>query len=114
MDKGKCVIFSAPSGAGKTTLVKHLMNQPDLPLSFSVSATSREKRENEVDGRDYHFISADEFRTRASVGEFVEWERVYTDQFYGTLRSEVERIWAEGKHVIFDVDVVGGINLKKN
>lgn len=113
MEKGKCVIFSAPSGAGKTTLVKHLMIQPELGLAFSVSATSRAKRANEVDGKDYHFVSADEFRERVEADQFVEWEEVYTDQYYGTLKSEVERIWANGKHVIFDVDVLGGINLKK-
>lgn len=114
MENGKCVIFSAPSGAGKTTLVKHLMTQSDLKLSFSVSATSRPERNNEVNGKDYHFISADEFREKVSNDEFVEWEEVYADQFYGTLRSEIQRIWSEGRNVIFDVDVIGGINLKNN
>ncbi|MDZ4824509.1 MAG: guanylate kinase [Flavobacteriales bacterium] len=110
---GKAIIFSAPSGSGKTTIVHHLLGVHELNLAFSVSATSRSQRGNEVNGKDYHFISADEFLERARQGEFVEWEEVYTDQYYGTLRSEVERIWAEGKNVIFDLDVVGGLNLKK-
>ena len=114
MKTGKCIIFSAPSGAGKTTLVKHLMKQADLKLSFSVSATSRAMRENEVNGKDYHFLSVADFKAKVADSQFVEWEEVYEDQFYGTLKSEVERIWNEGHHVIFDVDVVGGVNLKKN
>ncbi|NBC84382.1 MAG: guanylate kinase [Bacteroidetes bacterium] len=110
---GKMVIFSAPSGSGKTTLVHHLLSLPELNLAFSVSATSREKRPHEVAGTDYYFLSADEFKARIDAGEFVEWEEVYKDVFYGTLNSEVERIWSDGKHVIFDVDVVGGLNLKQ-
>ncbi|MEO8590640.1 MAG: guanylate kinase [Flavobacteriales bacterium] len=108
---GKCVIVSAPSGAGKTTIVRHLIDQ-DQDLAFSVSATSRAKRGHEVDGRDYFFISVEEFRERISDGAFVEWEEVYPGQFYGTLRSEIERIWAHGQSPIFDVDVVGGLHLK--
>lgn len=110
--EGKLIIFSAPSGAGKTTIVHHLLKVfPDL--EFSVSACSREMRKGEEYGIDYYFLSVDEFKDKIERGEFVEWEEVYKDNFYGTLRSEVERIWKKGKHVIFDVDVIGGINLKK-
>lgn len=111
-EKGKLIIFSAPSGAGKTTLVKHLL-ESDLDLEFSVSATSRIMRAGEADGKDYYFISAADFRKRIASNDFLEWEEVYKDHFYGTLKSEVERIWASGKHVIFDVDVIGGLNVKK-
>lgn len=113
MPKGKAIIFSAPSGAGKTTLVRHIVGIEAFNLSFSVSATSREKRGHEVDGKDYHFISVDTFKHKVDVGEFLEWEEVYKDQFYGTLKSEIENIWAQGRNVIFDVDVLGGLNLKK-
>ena len=113
MSKGKAIIFSAPSGAGKTTIVRHLMSIQDLHLSFSVSATTRAKREHEVDGKDYYFISPDEFLHRVKNNEFIEWEEVYNGQYYGTLHSEIERVWGRGEHVIFDVDVVGGLNLKK-
>jgi len=109
--KGKCVIFSAPSGAGKTTIVRALLEQIDL-LEFSVSACSRQPRPNEKNGVDYYFLSAEEFRKKIDNDEFLEWEEVYKDHFYGTLKSEVERIWKDGKAVIFDVDVIGGINLK--
>jgi guanylate kinase len=109
---GKLIIFSAPSGAGKTTIVKALL-QSQLNLEFSISAASREKRPKEVHGKDYYFISADEFRKKIASNEFLEWEEVYKDQFYGTLKSEVERIWSNGHHVIFDVDVIGGLNIKK-
>lgn len=109
---GKVVIFSAPSGAGKTTIVKKMLNQ-EFGLEFSISACSRPKRTNEIDGRDYYFLSVEDFRKKIENDEFLEWEEVYKDQFYGTLRSEVDRIWAKGKDVIFDVDVVGGINIKK-
>ena len=112
MVKGKAIIFSAPSGAGKTTLVKHLLNSLPI-LSFSVSACSREKRMNEIEGKDYYFLSKDEFQEKIQNDEFLEWEEVYDGNYYGTLKSEIEGIWKEGKHVIFDVDVVGGINLKK-
>jgi guanylate kinase len=112
MINGKAIIFSAPSGAGKTTIVKHLLNQYDN-LSFSISACSRSQRPNEIHGVDYYFLSINEFKEKIARNEFVEWEEVYADNFYGTLRSEVERIWKEDKVVIFDVDVVGGVNLKK-
>jgi len=113
MTKGKLIVFSAPSGSGKTTIVKHLLNVDKLNLAFSISAASRNKRGEEVDGEDYYFLSLDEFKHKIEQDEFLEWEEVYKDNFYGTLRSEVERIWAKGKHVIFDIDVVGGLAIKK-
>lgn len=106
------IIFSAPSGSGKTTIVKWLLAE-GLPLEFSVSATSRTPRTGEINGKDYYFLSADEFRMKIENDEFIEWQEVYTDKFYGTFKSEISRIWNSGKHVIFDVDVLGGINLKK-
>ena len=110
--KGKLVIFSAPSGAGKTTIVHWLMKQ--IPeLAFSVSATSRKIRPGEVDGKDYHFLSVDDFKRKIRENAFVEWEEVYDNQYYGTLISEVERLRKEGKHVVFDVDVKGGMNIKR-
>jgi len=108
---GKLVIISAPSGAGKTSIVKHLL-ESGLNLSFSISATTRPLRGNEIEGVDYFFMTVDDFRKRIDNNEFVEWEEVYKDQFYGTLKSELERIWANGQHVLFEVDVKGGINLK--
>lgn len=109
---GKLLIFSAPSGAGKTTLVRYLMDE--IPsLEFSVSAASRKARTGERHGHDYYFLSVDDFKKKIEANEFVEWEEVYEDHFYGTLLSEVERIRNGGKHVVFDVDVVGGINIKK-
>lgn len=111
-EKGKLIIFSAPSGSGKTTLVHYIMSQLDN-LAFSVSATSRPPRGNEKNGVDYYFISVDDFRKKIENEEFVEWEEVYPGQFYGTLKSEVEKLRNEGKTVIFDVDVLGGLNIKK-
>lgn len=110
--QGKLIIFSAPSGAGKTTIVKHLLTR-DLNLEFSVSATSRGMRHTETDGKDYYFLTPDEFRKKIENDEFLEWEEVYAGTFYGTLKAEVERIRRMGKNVIFDVDVVGGCNIKK-
>lgn len=110
--QGKLIIFSAPSGAGKTTIVHQLLASRN-DLEFSISACSRPKRKNEIDGVDYYFITADEFKEKINQGEFLEWEEVYENSYYGTLKSEVERIWAKEKHVIFDVDVVGGLNIKK-
>ncbi|WP_320019690.1 guanylate kinase [Labilibaculum manganireducens] len=109
---GKLFIFSAPSGSGKTTIVQHLLKQ-NFKLEFSISATSRAKRANEIDGKDYHFLSVEEFKTRIENDEFLEWEEVYEGCFYGTLKSEVDKIRKKGKNVIFDVDVVGGTNIKK-
>ncbi len=110
--KGKLIIFSAPSGAGKTTLVKHVMaHVPDL--TFSVSACNRKKRDNETDGKDYYFLTTDEFKEKINKKEFIEWEEVYPDHFYGTLYSEVERKRNRGQHVVFDVDVKGGMSIKK-
>jgi len=110
--KGRLVIISAPSGAGKTTIVKHLLGTR-LDLAFSVSATTRIKRDNETEGKDYYFLSTDNFREKIKNGELIEWQEVYKDHYYGTLKSEIDRIWADGKHVLFDVDVMGGLNLKK-
>ncbi len=110
--KGKFIIVSAPSGAGKTTIVRRLM-QAGLNLEFSVSAASRPPRANEINGKDYFFISIEEFREKISNGELLEWQEVYKDNYYGTLKREVERIWNRGHHVLFDVDVQGGMNLKK-
>lgn len=113
MNKGKLLVFSAPSGSGKTTIVKHLLTQPDLNLEFSVSCTTRSARGKEIQGKDYYFISLEDFKRHIKAEDFVEWEEVYRDNFYGTLKSELERIWALGKHVIFDIDVAGGLRIKR-
>ena len=110
--QGKCVIFSAPSGAGKTTIVHNLLKR-DLGLEFSVSACSREPRPNEVDAKDYYFLGVEGFKEKIDSDAFIEWEEVYTNNFYGTLKSEMDRIWSKGNTVIFDVDVIGGLNIKK-
>ncbi len=109
--KGKLVIISAPSGAGKSTIIRHLLDS-GINLEFSVSATTRQPRGKEKNGKEYYFLSIAEFRRRVQNGDFVEWEEVYKDQLYGTLKSELNRIWANENHVLFDVDVKGGINLK--
>lgn len=112
MADGKLIVFSAPSGSGKTTIVKYLLAQEELDLEFSISATSREPRGAEEHGRDYYFLNLREFKDKIKNDEFLEWEEVYRDNFYGTLKSEVERIWSHGKNVIFDIDVVGGLDIK--
>ncbi len=113
MNAGKAIIFSAPSGAGKTTIVNHLIKK-NPKLGFSISACTRDKRgRTEVDGVDYYFLSAQDFKNKIDKNEFVEWEEVYEGNFYGTLKSEIQRIWDSGRHVIFDVDVKGGIKLKE-
>ena len=109
---GKFIIFSAPSGAGKTSIVKYLLAS-GLPLEFSISACSRQPRMGEVNGKDYYFLSTNEFKEKINHNDFIEWEEVYDGNFYGTLKSEIERIWKDGNHVVFDIDVKGGINLKK-
>lgn len=111
--KNKLIIFSAPSGSGKTTIVKHLLKKYSEKIAFSISASTRSAREGEVHGKDYYFISQEEFLHRIAQHEFVEFEEVYKGTYYGTLRSEIERIWSEGKQVIFDLDVEGGLHLKK-
>ncbi len=108
---GKLIIVTAPSGAGKTTLVRHLLGTYNK-LAFSVSATTRPKRETEMEGKDYYFIQVEKFKSLIAEDAFLEWEEVYENQFYGTLKSEAERLWSEGKHVIFDIDVKGALNLK--
>lgn len=110
---GKIIVFSAPSGTGKSTIIKRLSAYKDLKLGFSISATSRKPREGEADGREYYFISEDEFRRRIKTGEFVEWEEVYSGTLYGTLRSEITRITSAGKNLIMDIDVKGAINIKR-
>ena len=112
MDNNKLIIFSAPSGSGKTTIVKQILKEFQK-LEFSISACSRKPRKGEVDGKDYHFFTIDNFKKKIENDEFIEWEEVYKDQFYGTLKSEITRIWDKGNNVIFDVDVVGGVNIKE-
>ncbi|RTZ05416.1 guanylate kinase [Flavobacterium sp. GSP6] len=109
---GKLIVFSAPSGSGKTTIVRHLLSKEDLNLEFSISAASREPRGEEVNGKDYYFMSTEDFKKHIKNEDFLEWEEVYRNNFYGTLKSEVERIWAKGKNVIFDIDVSGGLRIK--
>ncbi len=109
---GRLLVFSAPSGSGKTTIVRHLLEQKDLNLEFSISAASREPRGEEINGKDYYFISTADFKKHIKADDFLEWEEVYRDNFYGTLKSEVNRIWANGKNVIFDIDVAGGLRIK--
>ena len=111
--QGKLLIFSAPSGAGKTTIVKHLLKTFPDKIAFSVSATTRELRGQEVNNQDYYFISKEDFLHKVAKHEFAEFEEVYAGTFYGTLKSEIQRIWNQGKHVIFDIDVEGGLRLKK-
>ena len=113
IQNGKLIVFSAPSGSGKTTIVRHLLQQKELNLEFSISATSRDKRGDEEHGKDYYYLSLEEFKTKIKNDEFLEWEEVYRDNFYGTLKTEVERIWATGKNVIFDIDVSGGLRIKR-
>jgi guanylate kinase len=113
MESGKLIIFSAPSGSGKTTIVRHLLGKPILNLAFSVSATSRPRRGKEKQGEHYYFMSVSEFKQHIKNEDFLEWEEVYRDNFYGTLKSEVVRLWSEGKNVIFDIDVAGGLRIKK-
>jgi len=113
MNEGKIIIFSAPSGAGKTTIVRHLLSKHN-DFAFSVSATSRKPRGKEVNGVDYFFITAEEFKTKIANNEFLEWQEVYPDNFYGSLKSEVDKILQNGKNILFDVDVVGGSNIKKH
>ncbi len=109
---GKLIVFSAPSGSGKTTIVHHLLQFKELNLDFSISATSRKKRGTEINEKDYYFISLNQFQKHIKNNDFVEWEEVYSDNFYGTLKKEIERIWSLGKNVIFDIDVKGGLNIK--
>ncbi len=112
MKNSKLIVFSAPSGSGKTTIVRRILNIFSN-LEFSISACSRPPRKGEENAKDYHFFSIDEFKKKIKNNEFVEWEEVYKGNYYGTLKSEIDRIWAKGNHVIFDVDVVGGINIKE-
>lgn len=113
MKKGKLIVFAAPSGAGKTTIVKHLLGIPQLNLEFSISAASRKKRGNEIEGKDYYFLTVPQFKEKIRNKEFVEWEEVYPENYYGTLKTEVDRICDAGKNVIFDIDVVGGLRIKR-
>ena len=110
----KLIVFSAPSGSGKTTIVRHLLEQTDLPLAFSISATTRAPSGTEKDGEDYYFLSPEAFKSKIEKGEFLEYEEVYPGLFYGTLASEVKRLWNEKKAVLFDIDVMGGMSIKKS
>lgn len=108
----KIIIFSAPSGSGKTTILKALI-QSDLDLAFSISATSRQQRKDEIEGKDYYFFSPEQFKSEILKGSFLEWQEVYENQFYGTLKSEIDRLFTLGKNVVFDVDVLGGLDIKQ-
>jgi guanylate kinase len=110
---GKVIIVSAPSGAGKTTIVKHLLARENLHLEFSISACTRLRRDDETDGKDYYFMTVDEFKAKIDDKRFLEWEEVYKGSYYGTLQSEVERIWKNNNNILFDVDVEGAVNLKQ-
>ena len=112
-NNGKVIIFSAPSGTGKTSIVQLLL-QKQINLSFSISACTRKKRDNEIDGVHYYFLTLDSFKSKIANSSFIEWEEVYKDQYYGTLKEDIERIWKSNNHVVFDVDVKGGIALKKH
>lgn len=112
MNRGKLIVFSAPSGAGKTTLVRHAL-EIYKDLAFSISCTTREQREGEVHGKDYYYLTTEDFKQKIDQKEFIEWEEVYTNNFYGTLKADVDRLLNEGKSVIFDIDVEGGLNIKK-
>jgi len=111
MKKEKLIIIAAPSGSGKTTIVKELLLE-DLNLGFSISSTTRTKRKNEIDGKDYHFVSVAKFKEKIQNNDFIEWEEVYKNVYYGTAKSEIQRLNSEGKSILFDIDVVGGLNLK--
>lgn len=111
-NEGKIIIFTAPSGSGKTTVVRHVLNKFDC-LDFSVSATTRAKRPHETEGVDYYFMSVDQFKQKRRKRKFAEWQEVYDNQYYGTLKSEIERIWDSGKHIVFDIEVKGATNIKK-
>ena len=113
MKKGKLIVIAAPSGSGKTTVVKNLISDESLNLGFSVSATSREKRENEINGKDYYFLSKNEYEEKINLNEFIEWEEVYDNTFYGTLKSEINDLNSLGKNLIFDIDAIGGLSIKK-
>ncbi|MET7255410.1 guanylate kinase [Dyadobacter jiangsuensis] len=111
--KGKLIIFSAPSGSGKTTIVRHLLEKYTQQLAFSVSACTRPRRDYEIDGKDYYFLTLQDFRQKIADQQFAEWEEVYAGNYYGTLKAEIQRLWDQGKHVLFDVDVKGGLKLKE-
>jgi guanylate kinase len=113
MQQGKIIVISAPSGCGKSTIINSILDETDIDLRFSVSATNRKPRQGEVDGVNYHFMSTDEFRDAVAAGEFIEWEEVYPGRYYGTLRSEIDRIIKEGHNVVLDIDVKGALNVKK-
>ena len=111
--KGKIIVFSAPSGSGKSTILNHLLKVPGLNLAFSISATNRPPRGEEKHGKEYYFLGTGDFQNKISKNEFLEWEEVYPGRYYGTLKSEIERLWGAGKNIVFDLDVKGGVNVKK-